>query len=95
MAAHTSPPTTPDERAARLLAIERRASRDLRRAACLTILGCVVWAALGLFLMGWAFHTGDERLGRVAFLSGVLIGDIGVLGTLLGSHLRAEREGWI
>jgi hypothetical protein len=90
-----SPIPTREERAARLLAHEREASRIVRRAYFLVIAVCFLWMAIGLVLMWWAFHTGDENSGRLAFLTGILVTDVGVLGTLVYAYNRAEREGWI
>jgi hypothetical protein len=90
-----SPIPTREERAARLLAQERDASRIVRRTYFLVIAVCFLWMAIGLVLMWWAFHTGDERSGRLAFLGGILVTDVGVLGTLVYAYNRAEREGWI
>ena len=95
MTATRSPDPTREERAARLLAQEREASRIVRRAYVLVIAVCFFWMASGLVLMWWAFHTGDEKLGRIAFLGGILVTDVGVLGTLVYAYNRAERDGWI
>jgi cation transporter-like permease len=86
---------TREERAATLMAQEREASRIVRRTYFLVIAVCFFWMAAGLVLMWWAFHTGDEHLGRIAFLSGILVTDVGVLGTLVYAYNRAERDGWI
>ena len=86
---------TPDERAARLLAAEREASAAVRRLYAGVILICFAWMSIGLLLLGWAFHTTNEDLGRIAFLGGILVGDIGILSTVLFAWNRAQREGLI
>jgi hypothetical protein len=85
---------TREERAARLHAIEREASRVARRAYLGVILVCFLWMGLGLYLMGWAFHTTDDGAGRILFLAGVLVGDVGILATVLFAYSRAQRHGW-
>ena len=70
-----------------------RADGDRRRAMVLTALLCIGWCALGLFLIGWSFHTTDTLLGELAFSAGVGIGNGGVLFTLLEAYRRGERRG--
>ena len=43
--------------------------------------------------MGLGMHLDDPEWGRIAFLSGLLVGNGGVLVTLLVSHERARRDG--
>ena len=86
---------TREERAAQLFAQEREAARTVRRAYVLVIAACVFWMTLGLVMMWWAFHTGDESVGRIAFLCAILVADVGILGTLVYAYNRAEREGWV
>ena len=68
---------------------ERDRRRDLLRSAAL----CLAWGALGLFLLGWSFHTTDVRLGRIAFLGGLLVGNGGIVYTLAAAYRRGERRG--
>src|SRR3712207_8562431 len=50
---------------------------------------CVGWMLLGLYLLGWSAHTSDEHYGRIAFYSGVIVGNAGILYTLLA---RSEEH---
>ena len=69
------------------------AERDRRRDLLRTALACLAWCALGLFLLGWSFHTTDAALGRVAFLSGLLVGNGGIVHALAAAYRRGERRG--
>jgi Zn-dependent protease len=95
MAAERAPIPTREERAARLFAIEREAAAVARRVFVAVILICFFWMCLGLFLLAWAFHTTNEAMGRIALYAGILVTDVGVLGTLIYAYNRAEREGWL
>ena len=95
MAPERAPIPTREERAAKLFAIEREAASAIRKVYVVVILICFFWMAVGLVLLGWAFHTTDERLGHIAFYAGILVTDVGVLGTLIYAYNRAEREGWL
>ena len=95
MPAQRIPVPTREERAARLHAIEREAKAVLRRAYVAVILVCFFWMGLGLYLLGWAFHTTDQATGRLFFLAGILVGDVGILATILFAYNRAQRNGWL
>lgn len=71
----------------------REASRDQRRAMARTALLCVVWCVLGLALIGWALHTTDEALGKIAFWGGLTAGNGGMIFTLLSAYRRGEDRG--
>jgi len=76
----------------RIAAAERRAQRRDRWALAVAGLACVGWSLLGIFLIGWSLHTTDERLGRVAFWGGLLVGNAGILYTLLGVYARRGQD---
>ena len=69
------------------------AERDTRRDLALTALACVGWVALGLFLVLWSFHTTSLIYGRIAFLSGIAIGNGGWIFTMLAAYRRGEKRG--
>ena len=54
---------------------------------------CVAWLLVGLLLIGYALHTTDERIGRIAFWAGLLVGNGGMVTTLARAYLRGERRG--
>jgi hypothetical protein len=86
---------TPEERAAALNAAEREVERDKLRAYVFAALACFGYMALGLVLVAFAVHTTDESLGQIAFWSGLLLGNAGILITVVTTHQRAEAEGWL
>jgi hypothetical protein len=88
------PSQTGDERARELAADERDMTRALRRLFLQTVLGCVLCCALGLFLVAWALHTTDPGWGAIAFWSGLLIGDVGMLVLLLRHYRRITERGF-
>jgi hypothetical protein len=71
------------------LETERARRREWIRAAAL----CVVWMLLGLYLLGWSMHTTDYTYGRIAFYCGVIVGNVGIIFTLLNTHRRLETRG--
>lgn len=71
------------------LETDRARRRELVRAGAL----CVAWMLLGLYLLGWAMHTTDYTYGRIAFYSGVIVGNCGIIFTLLNTHRRLEKHG--
>lgn len=71
---------------------EREARRIDRRWMLRAGVACMLWCAAGLFIVGWAFHTTDARAGRVAFWAGLLVGNGGMLVTLLSALTRRGRE---
>ena len=88
------PIPTPDERAARALSEQRADARDKLRAFVLAALGCIFWCAAGLALIGWSFHTTDDRWAHPAFLTGLIVGYSGIFVTLARFYLHGERVGW-
>jgi hypothetical protein len=88
------PQPSQDEMSARRADESERAGRDKARAIVQTALACVGWAAAGLFCLMWSAHTTDVKAGWIAVWTGLLIGNGGVLFTLLRAFLRGERRGW-
>ena len=81
------------ELAERHLAEAAAADRDKLRDYAWTTVRCVLWCALGLLCIGWAFHTTDAEWGRAAFYLGVGVGNGGWIFTVLGAYRRGERRG--
>ena len=81
-----------EEMGRRNAAAEREAQRHDRMSLAAAGLACLGWCAAGLFLIGWSLHTTDADLGRVAFWSGLLVGNGGIVYTLLGVHARRGRR---
>jgi hypothetical protein len=48
---------------------------------------------LGLYLLGWSVHTTDDRYGWLAFYAGLILGNAGIVFTLLGAYRRGEQRG--
>jgi hypothetical protein len=77
------------EREAAELEANRARRRDLVRAGAL----CVVWMLVGVYLLGWSVHTTDERYGWLAFYGGLIVGNGGMVFTLLAAYRRGEERG--
>jgi hypothetical protein len=69
------------------------AARVLRRDLFWTALACLGWMCAGLYCIGWSFHTTSQRYGWPAFLTGIIVGNTGILTTLARAYLRGERRG--
>jgi hypothetical protein len=82
-----------DEMARTREAAELAAERAVRHALIRASLLCIAWMLVGLYLLGWSMHTTDEHYGRVAFYSGLIIGNAGILYTLLNTYRRLEKRG--
>jgi hypothetical protein len=74
-------------------AAEIQAERDRRRAMVRAGALCVMWMLIGLYLLGFSMHTTDERYARPAFYVGVIVGNAGILFTLLRAYRRGEERG--
>ena len=68
---------------------ERARRRELIRAGAL----CIGWMLLGLYLLGWSVHTTDYLYGRIAFFGGLIVGNAGIVYTLLATYRRLEKHG--
>ncbi len=71
----------------------RIAERDTRRDVARTALLCASWSVAGCALMGFAFHTTSEAIGRVFFLGGQFVGYTGIVVTLVRAYWRGVRRG--
>ncbi len=88
-------PTTDDDRVAqslRRVAHEEESARGERRDVLLVLATCVLWAGLGLFLVMWSAHTSSVEHGRIALGAGVVIGNGGVVATLIYAWHRAQGK---
>ncbi len=74
-------------------AAELQTTRAVRWTLVRCGLTCVGWMLAGLYLIGWALHTTDEGYGRIAYYGGVIVGNAGILYTLLATYRRLERRG--
>lgn len=54
---------------------------------------CVMWMLVGLYLIGWSFHTTDQLYARPAFYGGVIVGNGGIIFSLLRAYRRGEQRG--
>ena len=68
--------------AAERLAASREADRDARIALLKAVAGMIAWCVIGVVILGFAFHTGDEKTGWVFFWSGLLVGYAGMFWTM-------------
>jgi hypothetical protein len=87
-----SPSPTPEERAAELAVLEAEDRGRRRRRWVGAAAGCIVSAAMGAALIGYALHTTDEGWGEIAFWGGLLVGDVGCIASLLLAYLSAEDD---
>ncbi len=85
----------PDERRLELEALERELRREMRWVYARAILGCLLSMAVGLVSIAWAVHTTDEGYATIAFWGGMLVGNGGILVTLVVTYHRAMEEGWL
>ena len=74
-------------------AAQRRAARERFWSWTRTLALCLFWCLLGMYLVGWAFHTTSTYYGTIAFWSGLFVGDGGVLFTFLIAWRKAEARG--
>jgi len=74
-------------------AAELEAERVRRRDMIRTAAFCVGWMVLGLYLIGWSMHTTDDRYAQAAFYAGWIVGNAGIVATLLRAYRRGEERG--
>jgi hypothetical protein len=74
-------------------AAERAAERAVRGALIRAGLLCIAWMLVGLYFLAWSMHTTNEHYGRVAFYGGLIVGNAGILYTLLNTYRRLEKRG--
>jgi hypothetical protein len=84
---------SPEERAAELAAEDREYRRRRRRRWGWALTGCLGSAAVGVALLGYAFHTADAGWGQVAFWGGLPVGNLGWFVTLVLTYLEADANG--
>jgi hypothetical protein len=75
----------------RRIAEEEESARDERRSVLVTALTCVLWAVIGLVFVMWSAHTTSVEHGQVALGLGVLIGNGGIVATLIYAWYRHAR----
>ena len=81
-------------RAEELLAQCRADARAWRWSVLIAFLGGVTGWATGLALVSWAVHTTDPWWGAIAFWSGLVIGNSGVVAALVWLRGRAAVFRW-
>lgn len=69
------------------------ADQDRVRDLVVTGARCVAWALLGILPILWSASTTSLILGRIAFWGGLLVGNTGIVFTLLGAYRRGEARG--
>jgi hypothetical protein len=84
---------TKEERAATLQVAEREAGRDARRALFIGAAMCLVWLAVGLYLLGLSVHVTDQKIGNLLFWLGLVVGNSGILLSIVWTVRRAEARG--
>jgi hypothetical protein len=75
------------------LEAESEISRIKRRELVRACLECLGSAFLGLLCMGFALHTTDEGIGKIAFWGGLVVGYSGITYALVGAYKRGEDRG--
>ena len=78
------------------IAESRRAAEEDTAAARFRVLvwagvQCLAWCALGLLMMGWSMHTTDLRWARPVFLGGIVVGNAGILATIVRVQAALDR----
>ena len=87
------PPLTLEERALELEQLEKELRKQTRSLYLRYGLEYAVWFSIGLFLLGWSMHTTDSRYAGLAFWGGLILGDGGMLLTLVRARREAEKLG--
>jgi hypothetical protein len=82
-----------EEMAERREVAEREAERARRRELTRAALLCVGWMLLGLYFLAWSMHTDSYDYGRIAFYGGLIVGNGGIVYTLLETYRRLEKRG--
>ena len=81
-----------EEMARRNAVLEKEAERRDRWSLAAVGLACIGWSALGILLIGWSLHLRDVQFARVVFWAGLLVGNAGILYTLLAAYARRGRR---
>jgi len=74
-------------------AAERESRWDAWRAMGRVVGEIMLWTMLGLVGIGFAFHTGDYRLGVVYWWTGAIVWVAGVSHAVLSAYRRGEERG--
>jgi hypothetical protein len=82
-----------EKMAAERNAAEVEAKRDRNRDLAWSALRCLLWSALGILCILWSAHTTDAAYGRIAFYGGLVVGNAGIVYTLLGVYKRGLSRG--
>ena len=82
--------TDPASVARRLAEIEEIEAyhRRARWAFARTMALIVVWTAVAILGMAWGFQMDDPKRGPEMLYLSALVGDIGIVGTLVAAYLR-------
>lgn len=75
------------------LAAEREVDRAYWRELIRVCIEMFAWTALGLFLLGMAFHVTDVKTGMVYFYAGQVVGAGGVVWSIYAAYRRGEIRG--
>jgi hypothetical protein len=86
-------PLTLEERALEIEQREKEFRRQMRSLYLRYGLEYAVWFSIGLFLLGWSMHTTDSRYAGLAFWGGLILGDGGMILTLVRARHEAEKRG--
>lgn len=84
---------SPEERAAQLVEDERGFRRRRLVRALWRTLGFFGSCAAGLAFIALSFRTSDRGWGEIWMLTGVLVGNVGIMLTLFLAWRRAARDG--
>lgn len=84
---HDTDPQSIRRRLAEIAALE--ASR--RRIAVWSVCGSVASVGASLLIMSWGFSMDDGDLGPTIFFSGALLGNLGIVLSLLWAYRAKER----
>jgi cytochrome c biogenesis protein CcdA len=90
---YQQPIPTREERAASLRETEREATRQMLREMAVTIACCFVSTLIGVVIVSFSAHTGDERTGWILFYAGMTVGYTGNLVTLFIAFRRGQERG--
>ena len=82
-----SPQSLDEEFSARRAREREGAHREQARGVTHVAVRCLGWCALGLFFVMWSAHLTDVEYGRIALYGGLVIGNGGILFTLISTFL--------
>ena len=68
---------------------ETRAARF--RVVCWAGVQCVAWSAVGIAMLMWSVHTTDQQWARPVFLGGLVVGNAGILATIVRLQSALDR----